>query len=141
MGDKRKIIDAAAALELIRRAMEDRGENYVYNNHFKVCRNFIQNKPACIVGHGMGQLGLTVEECDNFSAAITQDAVNKRTGYYMTDLARTLFAAAQQVQDSGGTWGLAFKVAQRIRIELPRHTQPEADRVPSYIDPVGWKVS
>lgn len=96
------------AHELLKRAVEEKGADYVYPEDEKwadgMCRYFRPDgAPLCIVGHVLHYLGVTrVTEGRGAAAALL--------GAGVTTVPTTHWALqeAQCCQDGGGTWGEAL---------------------------------
>lgn len=98
--------DETYALELLERAVAERGDGYNYRKEFGAsCRYELHGQPACIVGlvaHLDGISMVTMRTCEGRTA----DVVMRAFGF--TRRAGDLLFIAQQVQDRGGTWGDAL---------------------------------
>lgn len=145
--NERRVIDTDRALDLLKKAVYERGTDYVYKDHFERCQNFLvrdhkhhkAGEAACIVGHAMDQLGLTIRECGNMGAQNTRDMVNgKNTGYFITEGAMLVFKIAQKIQDGGGSWGLARDTARDSIAVLGTTPVRHLDEVPSRINRILW---
>lgn len=114
-------IDYDTALNLLQRAVNEKGEDYVYKRKepFGSCMYFDENKqPDCIIGHVLSYLGITY---DNLSTAtlkgedVNITAVNTLMYHKViaTDSVKTktLLKKAQIYQDEGSTWGTALELA------------------------------
>src|SRR5215217_1593302 len=116
-----KVIDRMKALRLIADQVKKKGKDYVYKDEFKNCvyfdgRSDEEVAPRCIVGHVFSDLNIDFFNVVETDARDAIDKLNRNAevNYRFTDVAILAFAAAQSVQDSGGTWGLAESVAGGI---------------------------
>ena len=118
---KVKVINRLKAGNLIAKQVDKKGRDYVYKDEFKTCVYFAGRSedevvPRCIVGHVFADLAINPIFVYETAArdAINGLNANEDVDYRFTDQAILMFAAAQSVQDSGGTWGLAETVARSM---------------------------
>jgi hypothetical protein len=113
------VIDAAKAVELIEKAVEQNGADYVdpYAKESGGCRYAHDDgTPGCIVGTAYFIAGATVEQLVRMDGDLSLDI----RGFTSDELpaetardAREVFAAAQEAQDHGKTWGEALDAARK----------------------------
>ncbi|MGV9364498.1 hypothetical protein [Amycolatopsis sp. NPDC003731] len=112
-------IDAAKAVELIELAVEQNGADYVDPNSDgpNGCFYVSGGECSCIVGTAYGLAGATVEQ------VLRMDDMYGGPIEYMPDDvlpidtapgAIAVFAAAQEAQDNGKTWGEALAAARKV---------------------------
>lgn len=112
-----ELITKAKALELLEAAVAERGADYVYPRTFDgtgpSCVYVRGGKPACLVGLAMTKAGVPIEQLAGWDTRFESDAhsVLVDDGLAAVDVAEML-AAAQSVQDDGGTWGEALDAAK-----------------------------
>lgn len=105
-------ITKTSALESLRRAVAERGADFVYDvGGDRACVYFddFDGECSCIVGFVLRDHGYTYQD------VATQNAENARMlrGIDMTEAARAVLQAAQEVQDkTGRTWGEALHAAE-----------------------------
>lgn len=105
------IITYEMAKDLLQRAVEERGEDYVYPRASSPggCVYFEDDgTPSCIVGHVLAYLGYTKDDIEDFndqSVGAVSDAAP------MDFQARWLLRDAQIRQDQGTPWGRAVSEA------------------------------
>lgn len=112
-------IDAQTALRLMTQAMDERGEDYKDPNADAGDGCYYVNEtesgalvPGCLVGLALTKHGISLESLyfDEYKNGL---AINERPDLddFMDEDAKSLFRAAQEVQDEGGTWGSAVNTA------------------------------
>lgn len=98
------------ALELLNKAVEDKGEDYIYLPPGRDgCVYFNKGKPSCIVGHVLAAKGVKSTDLNsayNGSGVTTLDIAED-------ERASLLLIQAQLTQDGGEPWGEAVKTAVR----------------------------
>lgn len=112
-------IDKRRALDLLRQAVANRGEDYVYGEHFdnnQGCRYVVLGKPACIVGEALSLAGLDLADLLSnggntwrIGALIDQHPEH----FDVTYGAVRVFEEAQHWQDCGWNWGDAVRRAEQ----------------------------
>ncbi len=121
-----KIIDGPEALSLLKRAVAEKGAEYVYPDaerdvDSRQCNYFVGGKPSCIVGYAMSYVGIGQEDLTKpfFNAADVNTFIGQEV--FFTENATRVFSAAQTIQDrepdSGyededRNWGLAVQEAE-----------------------------
>lgn len=112
-------IDGARALELLEAAVAERGADYVYPH--ELCEYTLDHQPACIVGVALAKAGVDPELLvSNGVGSIRELSLGDRWAqrfsppltFTITEDAVSVWAAAQEVQDSHGTWGQALEAAR-----------------------------
>jgi hypothetical protein len=104
-------ITATEARELLKRAVEEKGENYVYRKPLFAdhCVYFSAGAPSCLIGHVLSYKGMESID-DSMNGCGVEDLFEN--GYLAADDAtRDALDMAQTEQDHGGTWGTAVAVA------------------------------
>lgn len=123
-------ITESEALAYLRRAVKERGENYVYaTDTSNPCLYFEDGQPSCIVGWALHYHGFTEADLEAVEGAKLgqDDQVNAArcdvlTDRLLTQGAKRILAAAQQIQDAQDvTWGEALVVAE-LRAGIPDST-------------------
>lgn len=133
------------ALTMLRRAVDDRGETYVYPGAAEPgaagCRYFSDettegkfgatadnpHPPACIVGHVLDQIGVTYDDLEDVTderlvTPNTWGATNllkRLDGLTVEPQAMRLLMDVQDYQDSGIAWGDAVQRADDYDDEAP----------------------
>lgn len=118
-----RVIDAPEAIELLERAVQAKGEDYVDPNAANGDGCMYGDEyghPACIVGHVVFYLGINPDaiKAGSVYRAISVDGVldgglNVIEGSpKFTNAARDVLGRAQTVQDNEGTWGAALTAAK-----------------------------
>lgn len=112
---KKRVVNAREAINLLDTAVTMKGRDYVYPTP-GTCVNWNDDgTPSCIVGHVLHYLGATPELTGEGTAMQTCETFFYRQGTVVfTPAAITVLRVAQSVQDNGGTWGLAYDTAQSI---------------------------
>lgn len=117
-------LDAAKAVELLKAAVAERGERYVYSEPEDGCVYVADGAPSCLVGEALVAHGLPV---GFFYQAVSYDkqfaaeanglpmSLLHKAGVlpFVTARARAALTAAQNVQDQGCSWGDALERAER----------------------------
>jgi hypothetical protein len=105
-------IDKDRALELLRQVVEGR-EDFVYPSLVTVdCVYAHRGKPSCIVGHALVLAGATVKRLAELDGLDDGGIRNVEVEWLaLTDEAAQAFGEAQDVQDTGFTWGQALNAA------------------------------
>lgn len=133
---KKRMIDRDEAISLMEKAVIERGEDWRYPretmgmkcvyfmpSHVEdelVERTGLQKGgPACLVGMALSFVGLTEEivgySNDESVLCVSNCAAESdEVDWVLSGGAITVFNAAQKVQDRGGEWGAALKVAKEI---------------------------
>jgi len=125
--DSLNIIDSRAAVSVLDQVAENK-RHYVYLEENEFCRNFDSRtkEPSCIVGHVLAKLGLTPEQCGQSTVVSTLSELEAKSDTRFTVAAAAALAAAQGVQDTGGTWGEAVNAAHRV-VQTLRYFDPIID--------------
>lgn len=106
------VIDKAAAVDLLKAAVEAKGEDYAYPLDKGVCQYFfISDKtPACIVGTGLAlKYGTTYDQVKDCNEATVKKILD-RLDIDVTFDALELLNDAQEMQDNGHQWGEVLSV-------------------------------
>lgn len=116
-----QFIDTPRALELLRKAVADKGEEYVYPHANSGCVNVEYDDdieeyyPSCIVGHALYHAGIDPAV---IAEAGADEASVEELSYYgiaeFSEDAENVMSMAQLLQDRGFLWGVALKAAERI---------------------------
>lgn len=133
-------IDKRKAIQLLEQAVAERGEDYVYGEHFKYCEytshpelaNYDDMFPACVVGVAMVNAGIPVEVLDDITGPVEDLVVElrERGEAKISESAARILNAAQRVQDASitgvdaitqealvrgeQTWGKALAAAKAV---------------------------
>ncbi|WP_025157226.1 hypothetical protein [Leifsonia aquatica] len=118
-------IDRDRAIELMERAVAEKGADYVYDLSDEygtgiACFYVRGGKPSCIVGHALHYAGVDIEtlvELDSpagySSTSIESIIENDRVpGLSFTAEARAALRTAQSAQDLRETWGHSLDLAK-----------------------------
>lgn len=113
------IIDKAKAIELLERAVAEKGADYVDPAALAPggCVYTINGHPACIVGYAYFYAGATLGQLSRLNAFGSIDGVLASDVELPIDTeieAINAFAAAQEEQDSGWSWGVALEAAKAV---------------------------
>lgn len=110
-------IDEKLALELLRKAVEEKGAGWVDPNaaEGQGCQYVDdQGAPSCIVGHAMVFAGVPssdlIEDGDVYDLA---QGLTHKERLYLERGALRVMMEAQSWQDRGTTWGEALEAAER----------------------------
>jgi len=124
------VVDADKAIELLERAVEEKGADYVDPDADTVGCNYAdgQGNPLCIVGHVVNYLGVDLrpvvvgedgaEHEELWGHGVSAVELNYATraaphpGIRITDDAVWVLGKAQTMQDNGASWGEAVKYAK-----------------------------
>lgn len=119
MNDKH--IDLPRALALLNRAVEDRGEDFVYPPEWRefrpaparrvaTCLYFLpEGTPACIIGKVGSYLGVTAEDVKRTGKFVGAARFFRDLGFTVTPAAERVLIRAQTAQDEGTPWGEVLK--------------------------------
>ena len=113
-------ITAAEARELLTRAVEEKGADYVYPRSVDEalgCAYFEDDgTPSCIVGHVLAYKGVTLETLPlpDFDNNASVWALQRSGFLEADDRASEALRRAQGRQDGGGDWGEALSIALRV---------------------------
>lgn len=127
------VVDADKAIELLERAVEEKGADYVDPDAATVGCNYADAKgnPLCIVGHVVSYLGVDLrpvvlvdegyyereELWGHGVSAIELNYANDAAphpGFSFTNEAIWALGRAQTMQDNGETWGEALEAAKEV---------------------------
>lgn len=130
-------LNLAEARQLLARAVENRGEEFVYDKdqYGGVCAYFdpSDGTPGCIVGQVLSFKGVTLETFINWAETyraesdhtyapnLNTSGVTDLVDYHFIDADnQTLeyLALAQSRQDTGATWGQALRRAEQYVEEI-----------------------
>lgn len=111
------ILDIDQAKMLLKRAVEERGADFVYRTlpdvDAKPCVYFDPETecPACLIGHVLSYKGLSYADIGAYNHG-TGVAALREAGIIRTDTdTAELLSIAQQKQDAGWAWGKAVQYA------------------------------
>lgn len=118
-----RVIDAPEAIELLERAVQEKGEDYVDPNAAEeIGCEYGDNRgnPVCIVGHVFSYLGMNPDDVysGGVRSTIQSEGVRSRNYRFVegapvfTDVAKNVLALAQDHQDQADTWGEALAEAK-----------------------------
>lgn len=111
------------ALELLRRAVDERGEDHVAERYVTTtpdgdaaCRYFSPTgEPGCIVGHVLHYKGATPSEVPEFMGV---GALAGRGVLVAPAAVLAVLAEAQGTQDMGKSWGHALDCAEELAVRF-----------------------
>jgi hypothetical protein len=125
INEPQKELDRGQALVFLEKALGEKGADYVYtlggrdvktyneqNSHTMRCQYFEDGQPSCLVGHVLSYMGYNervVPEHDSASNVVNT-VLGISTGI---DVLQAL-DKAQELQDTGYTWGEAVEAAKEI---------------------------
>lgn len=118
--------------DLLRKAVELKGGNYVYPTYKGTalgCYYAKDGQPDCIVGHVLFDLGVPIEDMSDNTEGVAgrvsagiigihRDYLHSRYGLDFDNVAWEMLCSAQCVQDNRDTWGEALKSAEDIMAYL-----------------------
>ena len=116
-------IEYAEAVELLQRAVAEKGADYVYdpdsaNPGSYGCAYFQQDgTPSCLVGHVIAYKGLTKGLLGVWNGSDV-DLLVERGFLDLDERAQWLLANAQNLQDNGKSWGEALDGAIEFAEEV-----------------------
>jgi hypothetical protein len=132
-----ELITTAKAVELLDRALEEKGAEYIYPRHRKgdlYCVYEHNNAPSCIVGYALSYVGLTPADLNALDQTGKQaggspiwnltDILKANYGIVITEGASVVLSKAQAVQDFGHQWGVAV---YRAKIEAKYYNDKDLD--------------
>jgi hypothetical protein len=102
------------ALELLDRAVAERGEDYVYDGACEYFQCDADNQPGCIVGHVLAYKGMDPELLDKLGLNSTKLAyVADKSEVLKLDIkTKVLLDEVQNRQDTGIPWGKAVSTSR-----------------------------
>lgn len=118
------IIDKAKAIELLERAVAEKGADYVDPQAKNVCAYVNDDgvTPSCIIGHAYFYAGATIAQLDEMDRQGSIEGIVEHAGgegvlpVETTPEAIAAFMAAQDRQDAGNTWGCALQAAKAVAV-------------------------
>lgn len=124
------VLNREIVTNALKAAVAERGEDYIYTEHFSGCVYVRNALPACIVGQVLADLGVSVETLarfDNNGGATANQVLYalERGGTLTYDQATSnALEAAQYHQDKGRAWGHALREAERAyeAYRQPQHS-------------------
>lgn len=115
-----KVITADEVLGALLQAVNDKGRDYRYKDEYSTCVNFDVNdvtgkrEPRCIAGHAYETLGVDQLVSDHGSYGISLREMVDHGAVKIEPSGIRALAVAQEIQDSGGTWGIAYTAAAAV---------------------------
>jgi hypothetical protein len=105
-------------VELLERAVAERGEDYVYPKEDmcpefalnSVCQYFVGSRPSCIIGQVLAYKGITAEQVTEFEGRGGPAVVQRF--FDIDDSTQVLIYEVQSRQDDGLPWGEALANAR-----------------------------
>jgi hypothetical protein len=113
-------IDALRAVELLEKAVAERGEEWVYQRVHDplydfcgdgVCLYVNEGQPSCLVGMALVLHGVPVQRLEEINR-VGAGALHDHFAEVVAASAAEVFREAQTAQDSGATWGDALSAAR-----------------------------
>lgn len=107
-----------SAYEGLRAVVEEAGEGFIYRRVGLRCVYVSDDAPSCLVGRFLHSIGVPLEELKDADRDIAKSARQlihhlQGTGVVSAEPGvDAMLHAAQEVQDSGETWGYALRVAE-----------------------------
>jgi len=109
------IITAQDTIELLKEVVINLGEGYRYVDHYETCEYFVDNKPACIVGHLLDGLGFADHSIGGCIAVVADGLfMYDEFPYTFSREAVLILSAAQGAQDKGADFGAAVAAAYAV---------------------------
>lgn len=115
------IITSEAVTQAIHKVVEKKGADYIYPNSGPGASCFYSENgaPSCIVGWVVADLDAQafdslVEYESAESESFTANELGARTNLKFGVGVEWALSAAQEIQDNGGTWGLALQAYERV---------------------------
>lgn len=102
------------AHELLKRAVAEKGEDYVYQpetvgTYNRRCRYFgPEGAPSCIVGHVLAYMGVSIDP-ESYENRVGVWTLGQEELLRADAAAIEALSVAQDVQDMGGPWGSALR--------------------------------
>jgi len=134
--DDKYVLTPEKALELLERAVKERGEDYVYDEQIRgisglgvedeLCHYLNEDgSPSCIVGYALSYLAEELDATgivDQLLAADQSIPVPTPRGLHFEEItiptpALDLLSYVQSVQDHGEPWGEALKIGYAYKVE------------------------
>lgn len=134
---KIEIVDHHDAILLLEKAVASRGEDHIYKKSTSHVIDVLEAAEACyyvdptdltnrcIVGQAVTDAGYAqpeelAESCVNNQSAGSEGFVGylKEHGYSLTPEAQEILLTAQQIQDSGSSWGQALRTATETYTDI-----------------------
>jgi len=133
-----RVVTGEVAIQMLEKAVEERGAGYVYNEHYNGCEYYGTPReggeagPACIVGLGVTLLFPEVS-WSHLNGGTVAGTIRDRwiighlllQGIELTNHAVVVLSTAQYIQDTGGTWGVARSAAEAAHRALVQTGTPE----------------
>lgn len=120
------VITFDMALEALNAAVDEKGDDYVYQGEGTFCAYVASDEPSCIVGNALHRLGVSIptlakmDKCAIGGAVITSRKVLEvleDSGFTLDDDAVILLSTAQTLQDDNVPWGVAVRAAREESVE------------------------
>lgn len=130
-----QFIDTPRALDLLRKAVAEKGADYVYPHFNDYCVNVEYDEetqeyaPSCIIGHALQYAGISAQRVyelgyQDYSAGdldvthtyAEEEEADGMVGLVIFDNDDTInvWTMAQVLQDYGFPWGAALRAAERV---------------------------
>lgn len=120
-------ITARRALELLIDVVDRAGEDFVYEHKdmtdlrgsfeygglSRGCRYVEEGHPSCLVGHVLVRTGVSLEALNKLDMLGVSASSLADYGIQADMGAQRVLGAAQEVQDSGKSWGEALRMARQ----------------------------
>jgi hypothetical protein len=116
------IVNATMAITSLIRVVQGR-EDYIYDPKGDGCLYARGGAPDCGVGHALHALGMSVDDLEWMDYVVDNTMIGRcpvPPGWYLTSVARKIFAGFQNLQDVDYTWGQALERAQQIAVNPNR---------------------
>lgn len=129
-------VTATAAHDLLRKAVELKGKDYIYPTYpysSLGCYYAKEGKPDCIVGHVLFDLGVPIADMSWDEEGLERGSMasgnidihrlylQRAHGLTFEDAAWEMLCSAQTVQDDRETWGVALRSAEAIVTYLKKY--------------------
>lgn len=125
------IINRQTAIDLMKRAVDEKGEDYIYPGSDKGnCWYQKDGAPSCLVGHALAFAGVPIEtlermdhgfsdraDPDDASIASLLASKAEKLPFAVTHAAKQALISAQMRQDRGDRWGYALEMAEAESIQ------------------------
>lgn len=104
-------------LPLLKAAVDTRGEDYRYLDHYEMCeyKSPKDGSPACLIGVVLASVGIPIADLDEVDTELGSIGISELVqDGLLPDVdpeAAEVLSVAQMVQDKGSTWGAAYDAA------------------------------
>jgi len=108
-------IDRDTALRLLEKQVEEAGPDYVYTEpeDTQTCQYLVDDQPSCLIGRALADYGVPLGTLAGWDTPtrVIRKVFDELAPDFLTEDAVVIFSAAQSIQYTGDTWGLALQDA------------------------------